>query len=365
MSKRKIRFSYNTPGPNPREAADKGVGAEKLGFDCVWVSDHLTDMPPAMAVYDAWTMLGDIGARTSVIRLGSGVTDIQRIHPAKVAGMMATLDHLTNGRVNLGIGAGEVMNTKPFGMLWEPPAVRVSRLKESLEVMKLLWGSSIDNPVSYSGEHYRLEDAHLSLLPVQKPHPPIYIGAFTSTKLFNIIGEMCQGWLPGKPNTEASFKRKVSVMSAAAERSGRSIDEIDVIASVPFAVSEKRSVREKAKQLLKKTLVFHTRLLKDLGVQVADESSRKNLEYQYIAPTADYANALRTAVEQLQVPDEVLDRGIDEMMGVGTLQQCLDSFEKFINLGATNIDPRPIIADQKSYEILSNEIIPYFKSKGS
>ena len=302
MNQSKIRFSYFTPGPNPREAADKGVGAEKLGIDCVWVADHLTDMPPVSAVYDAWTILGNIGARTTTIRLGSGVTDIQRIHPAKVAGMIATLDHLTNGRVNLGIGAGEVMNTQPFGMRWEPPDVRVSRLKESLEVMKLLWGSSIDNPVSYSGEHYRLEDAHLSLLPVQKPHPPIYIGAFTSTKLFNLIGEMCQGWLSGNPNTEASFKRKVSVMSKAAERSGRSIDEIDVIAQIPFAVSETRSVREKAKELLKRTLVFHTRLLKDLGVEVADGSSRKDLEYQYITPTADYANELNRAVEQLQVP---------------------------------------------------------------
>ncbi len=108
MNQSKIRFSYATPGPNPREAADKGVVAEKLGIDCVWVSDHLTDMPPVSPVYDAWTMLGDIGARTTTIRLGSGVTDIQRIHPAKVAGMIATLDHLTNGRVNLGIGAGEV-----------------------------------------------------------------------------------------------------------------------------------------------------------------------------------------------------------------------------------------------------------------
>ncbi len=365
MNQSKIRFSYFTPGPNPREAADKGVGAEKLGIDCVWVADHLTDMPPVSAVYDAWTILGNIGARTTTIRLGSGVTDIQRIHPAKVAGMIATLDHLTNGRVNLGIGAGEVMNTQPFGMRWEPPDVRVSRLKESLEVMKLLWGSSIDNPVSYSGEHYRLEDAHLSLLPVQKPHPPIYIGAFTSTKLFNLIGEMCQGWLSGNPNTEASFKRKVSVMSKAAERSGRSIDEIDVIAQIPFAVSETRSVREKAKQLLKKTLVFHTRLLKDLGVEFADGSSRKDLEYQYITPTADYANELNRAVEQLQVPDEALDRGIDEMMAVGSLQQCLDTFEKFVNLGAKNILAVPLIADEESDEILSKEIIPYFKSRGS
>ena len=68
-------------------------------------------------------------------------------------------------------------------------------------------------------------------------------------------------------------------MSNAAERSNRSIDEIDVIAQIPFVVSETRSVREKAKQLLKKYLVFHTRLQKDLGVEVADESSRKKLEY--------------------------------------------------------------------------------------
>ena len=100
-------------------------------------------------------------------------------------------------------------------------------------------------------------------------------------------------------------------------------------------------------------------------MEVAAESSRKNLEYQYIAPTADYANELNTAIEQLQVPDEALDRGIDEMMAVGTLQQCLDSFERFVNLGATNINPQPLIADEESYEILSKEIIPYFKSRGS
>ena len=301
MSRQKIRFSRYAPGPNPREGADKAVEAEKLGFDCVWAADHLTEMPPATAVMDAWTVLADIGARTTTVRLGTGVIDIQRIHPAKVASMVATLDHLTNGRVNLGIGAGEVMNTKPYGMAWEAPAVRVGRLKESLEVMKLLWGSSIEDPVSYCGEHYRLENAHLGLLPVQKPHPPIYVGAFTATKMFHIIGEMGQGWLPGTPNTEASFKRKLKVIREAAEGSGRSIDEIDVIATIPFAVSGKRSVREQAKNLLKPTLVYHTRLLKDLGVDVAVDSSRKALEYQYIEPTMDYAKEFNAAVEQLPV----------------------------------------------------------------
>ncbi len=100
-------------------------------------------------------------------------------------------------------------------------------------------------------------------------------------------------------------------------------------------------------------------------MEVADGSSRKDLEYQYITPTADYANELNRAVEQLQVPDEALDRGIDEMMAVGSLQQCLDTFEKFVNLGATNILAVPLIADEESDEILSKKIIPYFKSRGS
>ena len=364
MSTRKIQFSCYAPGPNPRAGADWATGMEKLGFDCVWVSDHLTEMPPATAVMDSWTVLADIGARTKTVRLGNGVIDVQRVHPAKVASMVATLDHLTNGRVNLGIGAGEVMNTRPYGMPWEPSAVRIARLRESLEVMKLLWGSSIDEPVSYSGEHYRLDNAHLALPPVRKPHPPIYVGAFTATKMFDIIGEMCHGWLPGTANTEASLKRKVSVIRGAAERSGRSMDEIDVIASVPFAVSGRRAVREKAKDLMRRTMVYHTRLLKDLGMEVEVDSARKELEYQYIEPTADQANELRAAVERLHLPEETVDRGIDEMMAVGTLEQCVGSFERLVDLGVTNFNPRPLIANEESYEILSREIIPHFKSNG-
>ena len=352
------------PGPNPRAGADWAAGMEKLGFDCVWASDHLTEMPPATAVMDSWTMLADIGARTTTARLGNGVIDVQRVHPAKVASMVATLDQLTNGRVNLGIGAGEVMNTRPYGMPWEASAVRIGRLKESLEVMKLLWGSSIDEPVSYSGEHYRLDYAHLALPPVQKPHPPIYVGAFTATKMFHLIGEMGHGWLPGTPNTEASLTRKVAAIRGAAERAGRSMDEIDVIASVPFAVSGRRAVRETARELLKRILVYHTRLLKDLGMEVEVDAARKELEYQYIEPTADQANELRAAVERLHIPEETVDRGIDEMMAVGTLEQCIASFERLVDRGVTNFNPRPLIANEESYEILSRDIMPHFKPNG-
>ena len=84
MSERKIRFSCYAPGPNPREGTDWAAGAEKLGFDFVWAADHLTELPPATAIMDAWTVLADIGARTKRVRLATGVIDVQRIHPARV-----------------------------------------------------------------------------------------------------------------------------------------------------------------------------------------------------------------------------------------------------------------------------------------
>ena len=124
-------------------------------------------------------------------------------------------------------------------------------------------------------------------------------------------------------------------------------------------------MREKAKALLKRTLVYHTRLLKDLGIEVeAAAPARKELEYQYIEPTADWADELHAAVERLHIPEETVDRGIDEMMAVGTLEQCIASFERLVDRGVTSFNPRPLIANEESYEILTREIIPHFKSNG-
>ena len=72
----------------------------------------------------------------------------------------------------------------------------------------------------------------------------------------------------------------------------------------------------------------------------------------------------RAAVERLHIPEEAVDRGIDEMMAVGTPEQCIGSFERLVSLGVTNIEPRPIISSEESCEILSREIIPHFKSDG-
>ena len=360
MSGDGIRFSYGAAGPDASEAVRSAVVTERLGFDNVWVADHLTDIPPFPAVMDAWSVLSYIGALTSRIRLGPGVTDIQKIHPAKTANIVATLDKLTHGRVVLGIGAGEAMNIKPYGMNWEPPDVRIKRLRESIQVMKLLWSSSYEHPVDFEGEFYSLAEASLPLPPVQKPHPPIYVGAFTSSKMLSLIGEMADGWYPSKPNTPESFKGLIDIIGESARRAGRSLRDIDAVTYVPVAVGDKRFVMEEAKEKLKWTLIFHRSLLKLLGAEDAIGKLPKDLEYQYIKPSLDYGETLQRAVEALPVPDEVLEKGVEKMMAVGLVDECIESIEKFVKAGATHIDPRPLFASKENYDAISKKIIPYF-----
>ncbi len=84
MTKNSITFSRELTGDNIDDIVADGVEADRLGFDIAWVPDHLVDIRPPQAITDAWTTLAFIGAKTQKLRLGSGVTDIQRIHPAKI-----------------------------------------------------------------------------------------------------------------------------------------------------------------------------------------------------------------------------------------------------------------------------------------
>ena len=374
MSDNNIRFSYFQLGPDVTEVVKNGVEAEAAGFDQMWIADHLADAPPInrsgmgsdplpgnAAVLDAWTMLAYVGSKTNRIKLAPGVTDIQRIHPAKTASIVSTLDHLTSGRAVLGIGAGEVMNTKPYGMKWESPGVRVNRLKEYLAVVKLLWSSSYEEPVSFNGEFYSMDEAHLGLTPLQNPHPPIYVGSFAGTKMLSLTGEMADGWFPGTPNTPDSYREKINLIREAAKRAGRKFDEIDVIAWLPIQVGTSPEVREKVKQEFKRQIVFQRHLLKILGAEEVIERLPKELEYQYFTPTLRERDALQKMIDQLLIPEEVLQKGLDTMMAIGSVDQCIESIEKFVKAGATHIYPLPYYEDKVTREAIVTKIMPHFK----
>lgn len=355
------RLSYSAGGPVASRIVDEAVVAEKLGYDVVWVADHLADIPPITAVFDAWTVLAFIGARTKRIGLGSGVTDIQRVHPAKVASSVATLDNLTDARAILGIGAGEVMNVRPYGMKWEGPELRVARFREYLQVVQLLWSSSYNKPSSWSGTFYRINEGHLGLQPVRRPRPPIYVGAFASEKMLRVAGAVADGWFPGAFYDPHHFREKVEVIRRAAETAGRSFDKFDVMASIPVIYKPDSRTLEKLKEKFKRSLVINRYMLRLLGEDEAYMAVSKKLQYQLITPTPHYERVLQKVVRDLPISAASLQRGIEDMMAVGSADRCLDTFERFLKAGATHLHISPFMAGSESYKHAARMINSHFR----
>lgn len=355
----KLTFSRELTGNNIDEIVADGIEAERLGFDIAWVPDHLVDISPVQAMTDAWTTLAFIGARTQKIKLGSGVTDIQRMHPAKIANTVATLDNLTKGRAILGIGAGEIMNTRPFGIPWEEKKIRIRRLAETIRVVKLLWSSTYEKPANFGGEFYNLKEAHLSLPPVQRPGPPVYIGAFSSKGMLRLTGELAEGWYPGSQNTPEDFRKKVQLIKESASKSGRAPDQIQMIASVPTIICDKDQNRKmllaEIKLSLKTTIILSQYMLEMFGIKT---SLPKELDYQLATPGPVYDRALASAVEQLEVSDEALEKVIGEIIAFGTVDECLSTLEKFIRSGATQLFFANFVASRENYRRIAKEIIP-------
>ena len=180
--------------------------------------------------------------------------------------------------------------------------------------------------------------------------------------MLTIVGEMADGWFPANPFTPEAYREKVEIIRRGAETARRNFSEIAVFARVYTVPNSDPSIRDEIKTSLKRMMIFHRSILKLLGAEEVIETLPKELEYQYISPNLEYAEKLRRAVDELQVPDDILDKGIDRMMAVGTADECISSLERFVKAGATHIDPFPIVGTKENYEVIAEKIIPHFRS---
>lgn len=157
-------------GRDPRGLAGLARMAEECGWDGVFLEDYLVYQgEAALPAYDPWVCLAAMACATSTIKLGTTVTPVPRRHPWKLAAEAVALDHLSGGRMILGVGIGDPGD--PF--LSGEPRVLAEKLDESLEIITALWSGE---PVHYAGKHYQLDGAQLSAVPVQEPRIPIWVG---------------------------------------------------------------------------------------------------------------------------------------------------------------------------------------------
>jgi probable F420-dependent oxidoreductase len=163
-----VHFGDAAP-PSAKEFFDQVRAAEDLGYSTVLFSDHLVGHPLAPMT----AMVAAAGA-TSTLRVGTGVLGNDYKHPAVLATEAATLDLLSDGRLELGIGAGWMTaDYEQAGFPLDSPRVRIERLAESVQVIKLLMAAG---PATFHGTHYRIDGLDGEPKPVQRPHPPILIG---------------------------------------------------------------------------------------------------------------------------------------------------------------------------------------------
>jgi probable F420-dependent oxidoreductase len=220
----------------PRTATLPAMGqylrrAEDLGFDCAVTIDHLLLTPPAYACtwLEPMTLLSALAGVTRTIRLGTMVLVLPLRNPVYFAKEWATLDVLSGGRTILGVGVG--WHEEEFALLGVPHRERGRRMEECLEVVRALWAG---DHVSYDGRFYRFRDLSIDPKPVQRPHPPIWIGGGTqpSEKVYaqtvtNIdpvlkrIARYADTWVPHSSATPEMVKGDWAKVQAFAHETGR------------------------------------------------------------------------------------------------------------------------------------------------
>ena len=208
--------------------------AEAAGFDGAWVFDHFQALygdrrGPCM---EAWTLLAALAASTERIRLGALVTGVTYRHPSILATEAVTVDQVSNGRLEMSLGAAWMeAEHREFGIPFPPRKERFERLEEAVQVVKLIMTT---DGGSFDGRHYQLRGASYLPRPVQRPHPPIWIGAGGPRHTIPIAARHADVWHTfGSPE---NLQRKSLVLDEHANVAGR--DPSSILKATDLSISE-------------------------------------------------------------------------------------------------------------------------------
>ncbi|MGC4748655.1 TIGR03557 family F420-dependent LLM class oxidoreductase [Micromonospora sp. DT201] len=193
----KIGYFLSSEEFTPAELLDQARGAERAGFEALWISDHYHPWVDAQGQSPfVWSMIGALSQVCSLPVMTAVTCPTLRIHPAVIAQAAATSAVLHGGRFVLGVGTGEALNEHIFGDAWPPTDVRLEMLEEAVEVLRKLWTGDF---VNHRGKHYTVEQARIYTLP--DTPPPIYVSGF-GPKSIDLAARIGDGYVTTMPDAE-------------------------------------------------------------------------------------------------------------------------------------------------------------------
>jgi F420-dependent oxidoreductase-like protein len=226
MSK-KAQFALFAPqaGSTWDQIVGRAQLCEKLGYHSIWMVDHMwTRGMPDLDHHECISLMAGLAALTKTIRIGTLVMCNSYRNPALLAKTLCTIDHISNGRLEIGYGAGWMDEEyRAYGYEFPSMGARLRAFEEGLKVMKLLF---TEKKATFEGKHYKIADAECNPKPIQKPYPPITIGGSGEKKMLRLVAQFADRW--NLPAGYESFQHKFDVLKQHCKDVGRDIKEIDI-----------------------------------------------------------------------------------------------------------------------------------------
>lgn len=272
----KVRFGVQTP---PQHVTYSNLQqtwqeADELGFDTAFVFDHFMPIysDPMGPCFEGWTLLSALAAQTKRVRVGVLVTSNTFRNPAILAKMAATVDHVSQGRLILGIGAGwfESEHTA-YGIPYSTVGGRARQFSEAMEVIKLLW---TQDKSTFAGKYYQLKDAPFAPKTVQKPHPPILIGGQGPKLILPVAARHANIWhLRVRDVNPEGVKQLLTTFEGICRKEGRDSAEIEKSVSLRSA-----QLAEPTENLRKQIQEFVDVGIRHFIISLSSPEDRKHLQ---------------------------------------------------------------------------------------
>jgi probable F420-dependent oxidoreductase len=274
--------------------------ADVLNYDSLWVMEGIISLAPNL---EPVSILSYAAALTQKVRLGVAVIVLTHRNPVQLAKALTSLDQLSNGRLDVGIGIGRLVPEEVFGYSAER---RVTRFEEALQVMKVLWA---EQPASYSGVFWDFDDVSMKPRPVQQPHPPIWFGGRVPAALKR-AARLGDGFIGAGSSSFEEFKTHYGLLQQFLEEQGRDPETFGISKRVYVAIDDDRGRAE----------------------------ARLREWFGYYYGKAEMAP--RVAIW-------------------GSRDECLDKLGEYVQAGAKHLLLNPVLDEMDHLEILAEEVVPY------